>query len=50
MLQQLAAAIPMRRLGAAEEVAGTILYLASSALSGYVTGETVEVNGGMWMG
>lgn len=50
VLQQLASAIPMRRLGAAEEVAGTILYLASSALSGYVTGETVEVNGGMWMG
>ena len=50
VLNQLAESIPLRRLGAADEVAGTILYLASSALSGYVTGETVEVNGGMWMG
>ena len=50
VLEQLAQAVPMRRLGEAEEVAGTILYLASSALSGYVTGETVEVNGGLWMG
>lgn len=50
VLQQLAAAIPMQRVGGPEEVAGTILYLASAALSGYVTGETVEVNGGLWMG
>jgi len=50
VLSQLAASVPMRRLGAAAEVAGTILYLASAALSGYVTGETIEVNGGMWMG
>lgn len=50
VLSQLAAAVPMQRLGDADEVAGTILYLASTALSGYVTGETVEVNGGLWMG
>ncbi len=50
VLNQLAATVPLRRLGAADEVAGTILYLASAAMSGYVTGETVEVNGGMWMG
>src|SRR3546814_14505677 len=50
LVRQLAAAVPMRRSGDAQEVAGTILYLASAALSGYVTGETVEVNGGMWMG
>jgi 3-oxoacyl-[acyl-carrier protein] reductase len=50
VLEKLAAAIPMRRLGVADEVAGTILYLASPGLSGYVTGETIEVNGGLWMG
>lgn len=50
VLSQLAAAVPMNRLGDADEVAGTILYLSSAALSGYVTGETVEVNGGLWMG
>jgi 3-oxoacyl-[acyl-carrier protein] reductase len=43
------ATIPMARLGAAEECAGTFLYLASDALSGYVTGQIVEVNGGQYM-
>lgn len=50
VLSQLASAVPMGRLGVPDEVAGTILYLASSSLSGYVTGETIEVNGGLWMG
>lgn len=50
VLGQLAAAVPMQRLGVADDVAGTILYLASPALSGYVTGEMVEVNGRLWMG
>ena len=50
VLGQLAAAVPMQRLGVADDIAGTILYLASPALSGYVTGEMVEVNGGLWMG
>lgn len=50
VLKQLADAVPMQRLGAPEEIAGTILYLASPTLSAYVTGETVEVNGGLWMG
>jgi 3-oxoacyl-[acyl-carrier protein] reductase len=42
--------IPMMRLGAASDCAGTALYLASSALSGYVTGQVIEVNGGQFMG
>src|SRR3546814_10822684 len=33
LVRQLAAAVPMRRSGDAQEVAGTILYLASAALS-----------------
>ena len=41
--------IPMGRLGAADDCAGTFLYLASDALSGYVTGQVIEVNGGQLM-
>jgi 3-oxoacyl-[acyl-carrier protein] reductase len=40
--------IPMGRVGAPEEVANVILFLASGA-SSYLAGETVEVNGGMLM-
>ncbi|HET6158564.1 MAG TPA: SDR family oxidoreductase [Dongiaceae bacterium] len=42
--------IPLARLGTAEDCAGTALFLASSALSGYVTGQVIEVNGGQFMG
>ncbi len=42
--------IPMARLGTAEDCAGTALFLASNALSGYVTGQVIEVNGGQFMG
>jgi 3-oxoacyl-[acyl-carrier protein] reductase len=41
--------IPMQRLGVAEDCAGTFLYLASDAASGYVTGQVIEVNGGQLM-
>ena len=41
--------IPMGRLGVAEDCAGTFLYLASDQLSGYVTGQVIEVNGGQLM-
>jgi len=49
---QLAAAlatIPMNRLGQADDCAGTFLYLACDAMSGYVTGQVIEVNGGQLM-
>jgi NAD(P)-dependent dehydrogenase (short-subunit alcohol dehydrogenase family) len=42
-------AIPMQRLGVAADCAGTFLYLASEAASGYVTGQVIEVNGGQLM-
>ena len=48
-LAAMAATIPMGRTGTADECAGTLLYLASDALSGYVTGQIVEVNGGALM-
>lgn len=48
-LTAMQATVPMGRLGQPDECAGTFLYLASDELSGYVTGQTVEVNGGQWM-
>ncbi len=43
--EELARAIPMRRLGRPEEVARTIYYLCSSE-SSYVSGVEIEINGG----
>ena len=38
--------IPLRRLGTAEDCAPAFLFLASAALSGYITGQVLEINGG----
>jgi 3-oxoacyl-[acyl-carrier protein] reductase len=48
-LKAMQATIPMNRLGSAEECAGTLVYLASDAMSAYVTGQVIEVNGGQYM-
>jgi 3-oxoacyl-[acyl-carrier protein] reductase len=48
-LKAMQAMIPMNRLGSADECAGTFVYLASDAASGYVTGQVIEVNGGQYM-
>jgi len=48
LLQRFLTSVPMGRLGTAEEVADVILFLASPAAR-YITGETIEVNGGMLM-
>ncbi|GAA4085652.1 3-oxoacyl-ACP reductase FabG [Zhongshania borealis] len=40
--------IPLQRLGSPEEIAGVVAFLVSDA-AGYVTGETIHVNGGMYM-
>jgi 3-oxoacyl-[acyl-carrier protein] reductase len=48
-LKAMQAMIPMDRLGTPDECAGTFVYLASDAMSGYVTGQNIEVNGGQYM-
>ena len=45
----LLADIPMKRLGTVHDVAAAVAFLASSAAA-YITGETLHVNGGMYMG
>jgi 3-oxoacyl-[acyl-carrier protein] reductase len=41
--------IPQGRLGTAEDCVGAYLFLACASLSGYIIGQTIEVNGGMLM-
>lgn len=46
--EQLLAQVPLGRLGRPEDIAHAVLYLASPGAA-YVTGETLHVNGGMFM-
>jgi 3-oxoacyl-[acyl-carrier protein] reductase len=41
--------IPMGRLGTPEDCVGAYEFLASAAMSGYITGQIIEVNGGQLM-
>ncbi len=41
--------IPMSKLGTGEDVSNTVAFLSSDAAS-YITGQTIHVNGGMYMG
>ena len=45
---ELAAQIPLGRLGQTDDIAQAVVYLASPAAS-YVTGVTLHINGGMYM-
>ena len=47
--ESLLSQIPLGRLGQPEEVAGAVVWLASEP-AGYVTGTTINVNGGMFTG
>ena len=44
LLQQ----IPLARLGRSEEIAATVVFLVGDS-GAYITGETIHVNGGMYM-
>ncbi len=46
--QEMLKRIPMKRLGQASDVAAAVSFLASDAAN-YITGETIHVNGGMYM-
>ncbi len=46
--QKMLAEIPMGTLGSADDVAAAVLYLIGDE-AGYVTGQTIHVNGGMYM-
>lgn len=47
-VEQAIAETPMRRLGAPEDIAHAVVYFASEE-AGFVTGQTLIVNGGRWM-
>jgi 3-oxoacyl-[acyl-carrier protein] reductase len=46
--QQLLVKIPLARLGQPDEIASVVTFLAGDG-GGYVSGETIQVNGGMYM-
>jgi 3-oxoacyl-[acyl-carrier protein] reductase len=46
--EELAAQIPLERLGSADDIANAVVFLASEA-SAYITGQVLAVNGGMYM-
>jgi 3-oxoacyl-[acyl-carrier protein] reductase len=41
--------IPLARYGSDADIAAAVAFLASDA-AGYITGHTLDVNGGMYMG
>ncbi len=48
-LARIETTIPMGRAGQPEECAGPVLFLSSDRLAGYITGQSLEVNGGRLM-
>lgn len=46
--EDLAAQIPLARLGSADDIAHAVIFLAQEK-SGYITGQVLAVNGGMYM-
>ena len=46
--QKVLGSIPLRRLGKSEDIASLAVFLASD-LSGFITGESININGGNYM-
>lgn len=46
--QEMAAQIPLERFGTADDIANAVVFLSTDA-SGYITGQVLAVNGGMYM-
>jgi 3-oxoacyl-[acyl-carrier protein] reductase len=46
--EELTAQIPLERLGSSEDIANAVVFLAAER-SGYITGQVIAVNGGMYM-
>ena len=49
VLEAIRKQVPLGRIGAADECVGAFLFLCSEQLSGYLTGQVIEVNGGLLM-
>ena len=48
-MEAMRSAVPLGRIGESEDCVGPILFLASGAMSGYVTGQILHVNGGQYV-
>jgi len=48
-IQQLRDSVPIKRLGAPQDIANAVVFLASSKAS-FITGAVLDINGGMFMG
>jgi 2-hydroxycyclohexanecarboxyl-CoA dehydrogenase len=48
VLERLARAVPMKRLGQPDDVAAAVRFFASEG-AGYITGQTLSVSGGLTM-
>jgi acetoacetyl-CoA reductase len=47
ILQTIVDSVPMKRLAKPEEIGGAVVYLASD-IAGFVTGATLNINGGLY--
>ena len=48
-LAKVAASLPLRKVGRPRDIANAVLFLASGAVAGHVTGQVLSVSGGYSM-